>query len=172
MFRKKIREVRFYKLHYIVIRRRRENQNWTRRTDGDRVSPGTDMQCRGTGVRVLTVRRFLLASTRKSIIHNSLAPNPAGGNRPPAHEEDLWTDDGGGVLLLMGGSDEGGTGTWKINDRFDSTHTYIIYINAYILYGDKAIRYVFYSWDGGAGGREFDGVIGGGSCGGGWIWVR
>lgn len=74
------------------------------------MSPGTDMQCRGTGVRVLTVRRFLLASTRKSIIHNSLAPNPAGGNRPLAHEEDLGTDDGGGVLVLTEGG-EGGTGT-------------------------------------------------------------
>lgn len=69
------------------------------------MSLGTDMQCRGTGVRVLTVRRFLLASTRKSIIHNSLAPNPAGGNRPPAHEEDLRTDDGGGVVVEMEGKE-------------------------------------------------------------------
>jgi len=46
-----------------------------------------------------------------------VAPNPAGGDRPPVHEEDLWSDDGGGV-----DEEEGDA----INKRpiFDSTHTH------------------------------------------------
>jgi len=117
-------------LYYCYFQRRREKSKLNA-TDGDRVSPGTDMQCRGTGVRVLTVRRFLLASTRKSIIHNSLAPNPAGGNHPAPWARRGPTD---GRWRWRCFSGDGGEGREREKQTTDliahtHTHTHIHYIH-------------------------------------------
>jgi len=74
-----------------------------------------------------------------------VAPNPTGGDRPPAYRKHLWSDNGGGI-----GRVEGRRGEKQTTDLIARIHThartnvYCTYVYIILFYGDRAIRYLYF----------------------------